>query len=232
MKKLILFCLLGCSVVVFGQEDVKANVPLDARNITGKWSGYGAGTWLPGKSIDNSIEGTPHLFSNWNGVFQIFVNENQSYKISNLNYNIVSKTLESQVEKDSVFQFDTSKINSIKRNSDKYKFFNINNSNELYQVIYSSQKVVFLKGFSVEITKENVNPMTQEVLSKRKYKIKERFMINFNNSSFIEIDMKKKQILKLMGDKASQVEKYASDSKLSFTSEKELFSIFRFYDNL
>jgi len=232
MKKLILFSLLGCSVFVFGQEDLAVNVPMDARNATGEITSYGTGAWLPGRSIDNSIEGSPYLFPKWDDAFEIFATESKGYKILNLNYNVATKTLESKVAKDSVFQFDKDKVSFVKHDSEKYKFYEVNNSNELYKIIYSSDKVVFLKGFDLAITKRRINPMADEILFKRKYDLKEKFVVNFNNSVFYEIELKKRPILKLMGDKSSQVQKFASQSKLSFKSEKDLFKIFQYYDSL
>lgn len=241
MKKFILFYVLACSAFAFGQidavptnNDAKANVTLGARNsMVGDMSYInGAGAWLPGRPIDNTIEGTPHLFSSWDGLFEIFVTENKGFRVLNLNYNISTKRLESKIDNDSVFQFDTAKISFINRKSEKYKFYDIKGSKELYKVIYSSDKVIFLKGYAIEITKGRINPMTQEVISKSKYLTKERFVANINNAGFVEVDMKKKPILKLMGDKSGQVEKFASDSKLSFNSEADLFKVFQYYDSL
>jgi len=239
MKKLVLLCVLGCSMFVFGQNDAvpkesdaKANVPLDARNAIGDMTLFGAGTWLPGRAIDNSIEGTPYLFSNWDGMYEIFANEKNGYRVVNLNYNVKTKTLESKIAKDSVFQFDSSKVDFIKHDNKKYKFYTVNFTNELFQVIYSSSKVVFLKGFYTELTKPRLNPMTQEMISKSKYLLKEKFVIRFGEGNFDEIDMKKKAILKGMGDKSTLVERFASDSKLSFNSEKDLYRIFQYYDTL
>ena len=95
-----------------------------------------------------------------------------------------------------------------------------------------SDKVTLLKGFDAVLKKGSINPLTLEYIHKDKYSIDENYYLKLNNTNFIEIDLNKKSFLQLMGDKASSVEKYASDFKLSFKSETDLLKIFQYYDTL
>lgn len=178
------------------------------------------------------IDGTPYLFADSKSDSFIFADEKVNYNIKNLDYNLLSKTLESKSSKDSLFVFDLDKVYSIKKDNKNYKFYKINNKNDLYELIYNSDKIIFLKGFVLSVKSAKTNALTKEIEENEKYVIKEKYFINLNNTNFTEIDLKKKAILKAMGDKSTLVDKYASDSKLSFTEEKGLGKIFQYYDSL
>ena len=232
MKNFLFFTLFNVALV-FAQTDSKKTESGDYRiNAVGKFNPGSSGGWLPAGYMDTTIQGSPYLFDNWDGLFVIESKQNAKFKIHNLNYNITRRTLESKVSKDSVYQFDAVNINNFKRGNDKYAFFNVNNEEQLCHVVYASDKVTLIKAFKLEITKQQVNPMTQEVLVKSKYVRKESYLIKNQNNPFREIGLKKNAILKFMGDKSKQVEQFASDSKLSFNSEKDLFSIFQYYNTL
>lgn len=181
---------------------------------------------------DESIDGTLYLFPEWEGANHIYVTEEKGYKVETLNYNLVSKTLESKIAKDSVYQFASGKITFIKRNNKNYRYFNINNADELYLVIFNSKKVTLLKGFELELIKPRTSPMTQETLSRAKYIVNDKFFYKLNNSEFIQIDPKKKSILNLFKDKSEQIEKFVAEYKLGYTTENDLYKIFKFYDSL
>ena len=219
MKKLILFVLLGFTGTLFGQN-------------TGMLGTDGVSVNYGSLKNNKIIDGTPYLFANSKSDSFVFADENIKYKIKNLDYNLLSKTLESKSSKDSLFVFDLDKVYSLKKDNKDYRFYMINNKKDLYELIYNSDKIVFLRGFILSVKSAKLNALTKEVLENEKYVIKERYFINSDRTNFIEIDLKKKNMLKLMGEKAELVEKYASESKLSFTSEKDLCNIFQYYTSL
>jgi hypothetical protein len=225
MKKNILFCLLGFSSIVFGQNFGTKDEGLQ------QFNGSASSMWTKGATIDNTIEGSVYLFTEWEGLFKIFIDQNKYYSADNLNYNINSKVLESKISKDSVFQFDVKKISFIKSGEEKYKFYTINKQFELSQELYDSSKNIFIKIVKLDLINGELNPLTQE-RTKSKYERKIKYFCKVANNEFVEVDLKKKPILKLLGEKSKLVEKYASDSKLSFSSEKDLVKIFKYYDSL
>jgi hypothetical protein len=226
MKKIILSYLFISSTIIFGQG-------MHNSNRTGFLNPMQYdGLYLPISQSDQSNEGNIYLFPKWEGRYEVYVTEKKGYSLSNLNYNVKTNILESKISKDSVFQFDIDKINFIKHDSKKYKLYKIRETNELFQEIYLSDNVLFLKGFNVVLKKGTINPLTLEYIQKDKYSINEKFYLKLNNKNFIELSLNKKDILKLMEDKSSRVEKYASDFKLSFKSEIDLFKIFQYYDTL
>jgi hypothetical protein len=190
------------------------------------------GLFVAIKNSNNVIDETQYLFPSWNGDFQIYVSKDKGYTIKNLNYNINSKKLESKFGKDSIFQFDANKIIFIKNNSNTYKFYNFEGVSQLCQELYLSKNIIFVKNYKLIYIDSFINPMTNAIISKARYEIKEKLLCKFYDNEFIQFDLKKKNILKLMGEKASVIEKYVSDSKLSFSSENDLIKIFNYYDTL
>ena len=227
MKKLYCFCfLLFSATIVSGQGMHNSNRSgfLNPMQFDG--------IYLPVSHLDLSNEGSVYLFPQWEGKYEVYLSEKEGYSFSNLNYNVKTNLLESKISKDSVFQFDVGKINFIKHGSRKYKLYNIRETKELFQEIYVSENIIFLKGFNVVLRKGTINPLTLEYIQKDQYSVNEKFYLKFKNINFIELVLNKKSVLKVLGDKAFQVERYASDFKLSFKSEKDLFKIFLYYDTL
>jgi hypothetical protein len=181
-----------------------------------------------GKAIDQS----QYLFLEWNENCQIFFSENKVFAIRNLNYNINSKKLESLIGKDSIFQFNENRIDYIKRDNKKFKFYNFNDSNQLYQELYVSENIIFLKGYKLIFKEAFINPMTNAVISEAKSEVIEKYFCKISDSDYISLDLKKKTILKIMGDKSTQIEKFVSDSKLTYSLENDLIKIFKYYDTL
>lgn len=228
MKKIFSFCLLAFSCVVFGQS---MGARADSQQVVGDFGLNGTGAWIPGAAIDTTIEGTTYLFEEWEGIFKIFIDDKKYYQTHNLNYNIISRQLESKVSKDSVFAYDLKDIKFIKRGQEKYAFYAIDKKENLCLDLYSSSKTIFVKDFKLVLMNGILNPLTQ-VMSKSRYEKKQEYFCKVANSEFIEIDLKKKQILKLLGDKSKLVEKFAFNSKLNFSSESDLIMIFKYYDSL
>lgn len=190
------------------------------------------GLYIPLKKSSKSIDHSQYLFTEWNENCQIFYSENKVFPIKNLNYNIDSKKLESLIGKDSIFQYNVNRIDFIKRNDKKYKFYNYNDSNQLYQELYVSKNVIFLKGYKLILKEAFINPMTNAVISEAKSVVIEKYFCKISDNDFTPLDLKKKAILKLMGDKSTQIEKFVSDSKLTYSLENDLIKIFKYYDTL
>ena len=234
MKNLILFSVLTFSIFLYGQDH---NLQLSPTFGRGDFTAVSDGVNLKTRYIlsskdVNSVEGTHYLFPEWKGKFKVFTSEKFAYSVESLNYDILSKNLETKISNDTIFKFDSSKIYLVDTGYNNYKFFTVNNKKELCQVLFSSDKIIFLKGFDIDILKGYFNPVTQQYEGNDKYKIYYKYLFKVSKSEFVIIDLKKKSILKLLGDKSILVEKYASEMKLSFSSEKDLCKIFQYYDSL
>jgi hypothetical protein len=212
MEKIILFCLLINSALVLGQSD--------------------PGIWLTNTAVEKTYDGTVYLFPNWEGQNTVYDTDNQKFVLQNLNYNILTKMLETKRGKDSLFTLEAKKVDFVDHASKIYRFYNIKGTRELFQELYASDNVKFLKGFNTAVKEGVINPLTQVYLQNEKVYIEEKYYIKVKSGNFNEFKLKKRSVLKLMGDKESQIKQYASSEKLSYKSEEDLVKIFGYYDTL
>lgn len=180
---------------------------------------------------DTSIDGSVYLFPSWDGFFKIVSKEGLVSKISNLNYNLKSNTLESKFSKDSVFQFDRKNISYILNSNKKYKFINDGDLNGLFFEIYDGSKIKLFKEFKISILKGVVNPLTEVKDSKDKYVQSFNYFI-FKENQYKKINPSKGTVLKLLEDKKDSVKKYVTDNKLSYENDENLNKILIYYESL
>lgn len=219
----ILFLFLSMSILA--QDDAINNMNTSAtyKNLRTNSSGM----WVTSKPLDKTIQGTPYLFSSWEGSFLISSMEGNQYKLFNLNYNLLTKKLETVMGKDSVFQYDISKIDYVKNFNRKYKVIN----NELYQELILGEKISLLKGFHVAVIDGVISPLTQQYTTPNRYVQKSKYFY-LKGEKFLEIKLKKKDVLSAFGDKAEQIKIYAKENKLSFGEETDVMTMFRHYNTL
>lgn len=226
MKSSIFFLLLICSSIVYGQgmHDSGRTGFLNPMQYSG--------IYLTVSDLQLEEEAKIYLFPKWEGKYEVYLSEKEGYSFSNLNYNVKANTLESKISKDSVFQFEIERINFIKHDSRKYKLYKIHANSELFQEIYVSEDIIFLKGFNAVLRKGTVNPLTLEYIQRDEYSIVEKFYLKLRDGDFVELNLNKKSVLKLLENHYDQVDSYALASKLSFKSEPDLFKILLYYDTL
>ncbi len=190
-----------------------------------------AGTWIPGKPLDNLISGTTYLFPNWIGKFEIVSKNGTKSKLFNLNYNIKSVTLESSISKDSVFQYDMQQIDYILTNNKKYKIISENKMNGLFEEIFSDEKIKLFKGFSIDILQGTFNPLTQEKMVNDKF-IKINTYYFYIDNKFEKNKLNKNEVLNYLKDKKEKVKDFVSKYKMSYTNEEDVKSILQYYSSL
>jgi hypothetical protein len=212
MKKIILFCLVINSALVLGQSDT--------------------GIWVTNRAVEKTYDGTVYLFSSWEGQNTVYDTDNQKFVLQNLNYNILTKMLETKRGKDSLFTLEAKKVNFVNHASKTYRFYNIRGTLELFQELYASDNVKFLKGFNTAVKEGVINPLTQVYLQNEKVFIEEKYYIKVKSGNFDEFKLKKRSVLKLMGDKGPQIKQYAYAEKLSYKSDEDLVKMFIYYDTL
>lgn len=165
-------------------------------------------------------DGSVYLFDEWEnrGVIEV---DDKRYIFSNMNYNVKRSAFQSKIGQDSVVSFDLSTFDRIVINDKAFKsIYNPSKrANENFEVIYEGSDMAILKGYVIEITEANPNPMINR--SKRKILTKERYYVKKKNS-IKSMKFKKKGILALAGDKSADLERYAKKNKLSFKDESDV----------
>ena len=171
------------------------------------------GMWIPSRIEDKTITGSPYLFNSWNGMFSVINKVGDKFSLINLNYNIQTKTLESKISNDSVFQYDLNAIEYVVIAKDKYKIIN----GEMLLELLSNSKIEFFKAYNVIIQEATNNPLTQTDLTPRRYVVKSEYKI-LQDEILKEFKLSKKFIVNLFPEKKNLILKYVENNNLSFNS--------------
>lgn len=183
------------------------------------------------RNPSKTIEGSVHLFDDWSNRGVAIVSADQKIRIQNINFNVQRNTLESRLNRDSIFTFNVSKLEKIMINNRTFKqvYFPIKKGTRLLEVLGGSKDLVVYKDYEIDIKEGNPNPMRGAL--KDKYIIRDRYYVQ-NGETFNKFKLKRKTILKAMGDKAASVKAFAEKNKLSFSRERDIAKIFGHYDSL
>jgi hypothetical protein len=227
MKKNIVLCMMLFSALfVFSQNDVlenKANLQnLKETNL------HISGVWIPGKPLENIVNGSVYLFPNWIGQYTVIDKNGVSNKLYNLNYNIKNNALESAISKDSVFQYDIDKIDYVLNANNKFKFFDDETMKGLFLEVVSSDKIKVYKGYKIFIEEGSFNPLTQEKMQNDSYKQSFSFYF-FTNGKYEKVKLNKSTVLNYLKDKKDFVKDYVTKYDMSFTNDNDIKSIFNYY---
>ncbi len=227
--KIIIFALslLLITISSFSQNNDTFKAALNTNNRDLQ----GGGAFLPGVVLNNYIKGETHLFPNWNGQFTVISKNGDRRQLFNLNYNLKTKTLESFISKDSVFQYDLDQFDYVITSNKKYKVLNESLLKGLVLEIFDGQKVKLYNEIHIEVEKGVVNPMTQTMISEDKFVQVFTYYL-FLNGNQIKIKLNKSDILKQLIDKKDALKEFASKNDLSFSKEDDVNKILKHYDSL
>ena len=130
MKNIILFCLLTFSIFLHGQNHgMQSSLGFGRGDFSAVSNGVNLNSYYVLSSNDvNNVEGSHYLFPDWKGKFKVYTSEKFAYSVESLNYDILSKNLETKISNDTIFKFDASKIYLVDvAGHSNYKFFKVNN---------------------------------------------------------------------------------------------------------
>lgn len=225
--KIFALSLLLITISAFSQNNDTFKAALNTNNRDLQ----GGGAFLPGVVLNNYIKGEIHLFPNWNGQFTVITKKGDSRQLFNLNYNLKTKTLESFISKDSVFQYDLDQFDYVITSNKKYKVVNEAQLKGLVLEIFDGQKVKLFNEIHIEVERGVVNPMTQTMISDDKYVQVFTYYL-FLNGNQVKIKLSKSDILKQLIDKKDALKEFASKNDLSFSKEEDVNKILKYYDSL
>jgi hypothetical protein len=190
-----------------------------------------SGMWIPGTPIENNVKGTVYLFPDYTGIYKLIIKNGNSLNLLNLNYNVKTKTLESFVSKDSVFQYELNQLSYVLNNNNKYRVNSDGNLKGLSLEIYNSEKIQLFKCFSVIKEKAVLNPMTNAIISDAEYIRKFSYYLYINNKE-VKIKLNKNEILDALSDKKNAVKDYVNSNKLAYSNEEDVCKILKYYESI
>jgi|TARA_B110000967_G_scaffold102039_1_gene104733 hypothetical protein len=220
-SKLLLLCLF--TTLSYAQYDVTTIGNPETLNNTG--------LWIINKPTSNKIiKGSPLVFSDIESSKFILKPKNSSklYSFINGNYNSQTDQIVVKMSIDSVFSFDSNKIDYAIFNDLKMKRFSANTiPDRFYLFLTEGINYTLFKSYYSRITKGRVNPMTLVKVKPDKLEIFSKYFISINGADPIEFKLKKNTILKLLSERRDEVSSYASENRLSFSKEKDIIKIFQ-----
>lgn len=203
-------------------------------NIGGSFEQRGLGIYtMAGSSEDNLVTGSTYLFSDWNTNAIVGTKDGKKYKISGLNYDAKHDKLVAKVGIDSLFSFNPASIAQASINNRTFKRYLDPElkRNSFYEVIVDKGNMELLKRINVAVKEGYINPLTKQQEIADSYTMKETYFINESNT-VKKVPSKKKEFLKIFGDKALSVKGYIKENKLSTKKELDLKQIFTYYASL
>ena len=226
MKNVISIIALLLTLTAFGQSNAVVT-----NNMTGEMIQRASNSHLSsfGSSATffnpkRKVEGSVHLFSEWNNRGVIITNEGQKFGLNNININIERNTFEAKISQDTLFTFNFNNIDRFVINNRVFKNFYYGNDNRIFELIYESKDVTIMKGYRVQLVEGSANPM----VNRKNDKYVQKSSIFVKRGSKIEnFKLNKKKILDLFNDpeKVKKIESYANSNKLSFKKEEDVKKI-------
>ena len=190
-----------------------------------------AGFWVPKSTSVASVVGSVYLFDNWNGLYTIIgVNKNAT-QVSNLNYNLQTKTLESTFVSDSIFQYDMSEIDYVKNGSTIYKVINNGQVNGLFSELVVNTHFQIYKEIELSIKKGTFDRLSQVKIKEDQY-VKVPIYYLVQDGVFQRQKFNKKAVLQLTGGQKEAVDKFVSTNNLSYSKESDLIRILIYYGSI
>lgn len=230
MKKIMYLLAIFCSMMGYSQDQYNFGAGVSRASKFVEIRGISRD--VVSNSSSTKVEGSPYLFDNWNIYGEIFTLDNKVYKIQGLNYNAYYDYFLTKTTADSVFIFKPSYIEKAIINDRVFKRLmnQKDGSNLYYEVIANSEEFELVKSHRKEIRTGITNGLTQQkepdylILKENYFLIKEGILTEF--------DLKKKNILKLFGDRSQKVSKFLSNNRLSIKADEDLKKIFNYYNSL
>lgn len=223
---LLLIALIPCCS--FAQNEKSSN---SANNFnttfTGSMTSNTTGMWVPAFKKDNSIEGTPYLFKNWSGMYSIVNTKGERFKVLNLNYNIESKNIETQISTDSLFQYKMTDIDYVMANNKRYRII----GDEMFLELCNGANFKLLKQFSIRINEGVSNPLSLADLSPRRYVLNEEYKLHKDNT-LSKFKLNKSSILKLFNEKSDAIVKFVKENNLSYSEEIDVIKILNYINTI
>ncbi|MBQ0737465.1 hypothetical protein [Aquimarina celericrescens] len=222
MKELTIFLLLLYISNLAGQK-----VESDTYNITevSELSAYGTRVVLR-KSGKDHIQGDQYYESK-NRLASIYVDGKKTRR-SYVRYNAMTD----EIEVTEVFNIlKREDIEIVLDEGYMYKILDFNGTKQFF--IFLKEGKISLVMKVEKIIKNGKGIVTgYEQTTPTKYVEKRSYFIKRDGDDLLSIKLKKKDILRALGDKKDEIEKYVTSKKLSYKKESDLIKIISYYNKL
>lgn len=231
MLRILISALILCSSIVSGQnESVKPNndVLIGLTNLGNNRAAFGSASII--RNSRTTIDGTVYLYDEWSNNATVS-SEETSVRLDNINFNAQRNAFQSKIGKDSLFTFNFRNLKEVHIEDRTFKniFSPIHKKNRVFEVIAENKDFSIYKDYRIEIKEGNPNP--QRGSSNDKFLIRDDYYLK-KGEKFTKFQLKKSKLLKVMGNKADDVEAYIKSNKLKVKNLEDLSKIMTYYNSL
>lgn len=218
-----MFLLCMVSLFVVGQADtnIKQNI---VKELTNKIQKKESRKLTKGEIAD------VYLYKDWNNKGAVFAN-NKKYILENINYNVLSDSFDAIMNKDSVYTFKSSQLDSIKVNGLVFVKLFSNSKNSFFQKLVTGEKLSLFKKISTRTKKGKYDNLTGKTTANRYIKVHKYYILK--NESLFQINLNKKTVMNLFDDGNDKaITNFVKKEKLSFKRENSVIKIIKYYNSL
>ncbi len=231
MLRILIIALLVCPFISFGQsEDVTPNnnVLIGLENLGKNRASFGFPSFI--KKTKNPIEGTVYIYDEWSNTATVS-SEETKLRLNNMNFNALRNAFQSKIGKDSIFTFNFRNIKDVVVNNTSFKniFSPIHEKNRVFEVLEENKDFSIYKDYRIEIKVGSPNP--QAGSQNDKYLLRYDYYVK-QGENFDKFSLKKSKLLKVMGDKATEVGAYIKSNKLKVKNPEDFSKIMTYYKSL
>lgn len=172
-----------------------------------------------------NVSNDKYGYSNWSNQGVLFLNSN-AYFLSNINFNVTTNAFESRVNKNQLFSYKSSLLDSVSVNNHLYKKMN----DSFYEVLLESGDNLFLK--KCDITYQpGVENRLDGTVGKSNALVIFKYLVKFDDE-VTQIEFNKNSILSLVENDFQKVlEEFIDKENLSFKRENDVVKILKFLFN-
>jgi hypothetical protein len=221
MKKLKLLFLF-ISLAALGQD-----------NDSNVWSGFDT-NGFSGVFYNRvtQVEGTTYLFDNWEQDAIVHKILKDKFLVRRVNLNLNKMSFDAKItESEDVLSFSFDGIDKIEINKRIYKNIIYNNSKILFELLYDTDKIKFMKGFEVKLIKASKDPMVNRPFDKY---VKSESYYLMNEEIITKIKLKKKIIyntLKLNKTEISNLDSFIKSTSISLKKEQDIIKLLMYLNS-
>lgn len=181
--------------------------------------------------MSNNIEGSKYLFPGSGGSCNLKTIKGDSYQLTNCNYNLNSKKIESFISKDTIFQFDLNQFDYVIKGRDRYKVISSRNMSGLLMELAVGQKIGLYKEINFKVQRGQFNPIMPAQSTNDRYIQSESYYV-YSNREYEKIKLKSKDVLKFVSDQEEAVKQFVKKSDLNYNSVDDVVLILNYYNTL
>ncbi len=172
-----------------------------------------------------NVNSDKYSYSNWSNQGVLFL-DSKAYYLGNINFNVTTNAFESRVNKNQLFSYKSSLLDSVSVNNHLYKKMN----DTFYEVLLENGNYVFLKKWDIAYQTGVENRLVGTVGKSNaliifKYLVKsddEVTLIEFNKTSILGL---------VKNDFQRVLEEFVDKENLSYKRENDIVEILKFMFN-